>query len=102
MDMYVGEAPGGSHFGATQSHKRVHPVIALLHAAVGQLDHREAAHGTLLEAASLLRKHIDPEVAQAAPDKTGGSRTWQARKVCAHLMLPRTLGTSTGAAPIRG
>jgi AraC-like DNA-binding protein len=85
MDMYVGEAPSGSQVGATQSHEWVHHVIALLDAAVCQLDHQQAVHGTILKAASLLRKQIDPEVAQAASDKRGGLRAWQARKVRAYI-----------------
>jgi AraC family transcriptional regulator len=85
MDMYVGEAPGGWQVGATQPHEWVHHVIALLDAAVCQLDHEEAVHGTILKAASLLRKQIDPEVAQAAPDTRPGLRAWQARKVRAYI-----------------
>jgi AraC family transcriptional regulator len=85
MDMYVGETPDGSQVGAAQSHKWVHHVIALLDAAVGQLDQEQAVHGTILKAASLLRKQIDPEVAQAAPDRRGGLRAWQARKVRAYI-----------------
>jgi AraC-like DNA-binding protein len=85
MDMYVDETPAGSQVGAAQSDKWVHHVIALLDAAVGQLDHEQAVHGTILKAASLLRKRIDPEVAQAAPDRRGGLRTWQARKVRAYI-----------------
>ena len=85
MDMYVGEVPGGSQVGATQSHEWVHHVIALLDAAVCQLEHGQAVHGTVLKAASLLRRQIDPEVAQAAPDQRGGLRAWQARKVRAYI-----------------
>jgi len=85
MDMYVGEVPGGSQVGETQSHEWVHHVIALLDAAVCQLDHGQAVHGTILRAASLLRNQIDPEVAQAAPDERGGLRPWQARKVRAYI-----------------
>jgi AraC family transcriptional regulator len=85
MDMYVGETPAGLQVGAAQSHEWVHHVIALLDAAVCQLDHERAVHGTIVQAASLLRKQIDPEVAQAAPDRSGGLRAWQARKVRAHI-----------------
>jgi AraC-like DNA-binding protein len=85
MDMYLGEAPGGSQVGATQSHEWVHHVIALLDAAVCQLDHHQAVHGKILKAASLLRKQIDPEGAQVATDKGGGLRPWQARKVRAYI-----------------
>jgi len=85
MDMYVGEIPAGSQVGAAQSHEWVHHVIALLDTAVCQLDHQQAVHGTIVKAASLLRKQIDPEVAQAAPDRRGGLRPWQARKVRAYI-----------------
>jgi AraC family transcriptional regulator len=85
MDMYVGEVPGGSQVGATHSHEWVHHVIALLDAAVCQLDHDQAVHGTILKAASLLRKQMDPAVARAAPDQRGGLRAWQARKVRAYI-----------------
>ena len=74
-----------SEVSAAQSHKWVHHVIALLDAAVGQLDHDQAVHGTILKAASLLRKQIDPEVAKASPDGKGSLRAWQARKVRAHI-----------------
>jgi AraC family transcriptional regulator len=63
----------------------VHHVIALLDAAIGQLDHEPAVHGTILKAASLLRRQIDPEVAQAASDRKEGLRAWQARKVRAYI-----------------
>jgi AraC-like DNA-binding protein len=85
MDMYVGEAPGGSPVTAGQSHEWVHHVIALLDAAVGQLDHQQAVHRTILKAASLLRRQVDPEVARAEPDGRGGLRAWQARKVSAYI-----------------
>jgi AraC family transcriptional regulator len=85
MDMYVGETPAGSQVGAAQSHEWVHHVIALLDAAACQLDREQAVHGTILRATSLLRKQIDPEVAQAAPDRRGGLRAWQARKVRAYI-----------------
>ena len=85
MDMYVGEAPGGSQVGATQWHEWVHHVIALLDAAVCQLDHEQAVHGTILKAASLLRKQIDPKAAGAAADRRGGLRAWQAGKVRAYI-----------------
>jgi len=60
MDMQVGEAPGRSQIGARQPHEWVHHVIALLDAAVCQLDHEQAVHGTIVQAASLLRKQFDP------------------------------------------
>jgi AraC family transcriptional regulator len=71
--------------GAAQTHAWVHHVIALLDAAVCQLGHQQTVQGTILEAASVLREQIDPEVAQAAPDKGGALRAWQARKVRAYI-----------------
>lgn len=50
-----------------------------------QLDREQAVHGTIVAAASLLRKQIDPEVAQPAADRRRGLRPWQARKVRAYI-----------------
>jgi AraC family transcriptional regulator len=85
MDMYVGETHAGPQVGAAQSHEWVHHVLALLDAAVCQLDHERAVHGTIVHAASLLRRQINPEVAQSVPDRSGGLRAWQARKVRAYI-----------------
>jgi AraC family transcriptional regulator len=81
MGIYVGETLTGLPAGAQQSHEWVHHVIALLDEAVCQLDHQQAVHGTVLKAASLLRKQIDSTITRAAPDKRGCLRPWQARKV---------------------
>jgi len=81
MDLNGGEAPGGSQVGAAQSHEWVRHVIALLDAAVCQLDHGQAVHGAIVQAASLLRKQIDPEAVQVAQDRGRGLPAWQARKV---------------------
>jgi AraC family transcriptional regulator len=85
MEMYLGETLAVAKIGSTGPREWVHHVIALLDAAVGQLDHEQAVHGTILKATSLLRKQIDPEAAQAAPDRKGGLRAWQARKVRAYI-----------------
>jgi AraC family transcriptional regulator len=85
MDTYLGETQAVAKIGSTGPREWVHHVIALLDAAVGQLDHEQAVHGTILKAASLLRKQIDPEVAGAAPDIRGGLLAWQARKVRAYI-----------------
>jgi AraC family transcriptional regulator len=85
MDMYVGETPGDSRVGATQSHEWVSRAIALLDTAAGQLDHEQAAHRTLIKAASLLRKLIDPEVAAGVPARSGGLPIRHARTVCAYI-----------------
>jgi AraC family transcriptional regulator len=85
MDMYVGEASAGSQVATAQSREWVHHVIALLDAAACHLDRQRPVHGTIVQAASLLRKQIDSEVAQADPDRRGGLRAWQARKVGAYI-----------------
>lgn len=85
MDMRVDETSAGSQAGAEHPREWVHHVIALLDAAVCQLDHPQAVHGTILKAALLLRRQIDPEVSLGAPDERGGLRPWQARKVRAHI-----------------
>jgi AraC family transcriptional regulator len=85
METYLEETQAVAKIGSTGPREWVHHVIALLDAAAGQLDHAQAVHGTILKAASLLRKQIDPEVAGAAPDIRGGLLAWQARRVCDHI-----------------
>jgi AraC family transcriptional regulator len=85
MDMYVGETAAGSQVGAAQSHEWVRPVIALLDAAVCQLDREQAVHGTIVLAASLLRKRIDPPMAEENSIGTGRLLAWQAHKVRDHI-----------------
>lgn len=66
----------------TRSHQWMHHVMRLLTAAVGQLhDQEHPAHRTLLEAASLLRRQIDPAAAGEVADSQGRLLVWQARKV---------------------
>ena len=81
MDMNVGEAPAGPQLGAAQSHDWVRPVIALLDAAVCQLDHEQAVHGTIVHAASLLRKQINSQLAEGNSNERERLIAWQARKV---------------------
>jgi AraC family transcriptional regulator len=81
MDMYVGEAAAGSQVGAAQSHEWVRPVIALLDAAVCQLDRELAVHGTIVHAASLLRKQINSQVAEGNSGQRARLILWQVRKV---------------------
>src|ERR1700722_5794487 len=81
MDTYVGETAAGSQVGAARSHEWVRPVIALLDAAVCQLDHEQAVHGTIAQAASLLRKQITSQVAEVNSADRGRLIAWQARKV---------------------
>src|ERR1700752_3519538 len=85
MGTYLGETQAVVKIGSTWPRECVHQVIALLDAAMCQVDREQAVHGTIVQAASLLRRQIDPEVAQAAPDRKGGLRAWQARKVCAYI-----------------
>jgi AraC family transcriptional regulator len=85
MGTYLGETQAVVKIGSTWPREWVHQVIALLDAAMCQVDREQAVHGTIVQAASLLRRQIDPEVAQAAPDRKGGLRAWQARKVCAYI-----------------
>jgi AraC family transcriptional regulator len=74
------------HLDARVSPEWVRPVIALLDVAIGQIHHEAAAHGTLLEATSLLRKQVDPQ--QRGEEGAGGNErllAWQVRKVIDHI-----------------
>ena len=82
VDGHLGETLAVSSLGTTRSREWMHRVITLLEAALGQLHSKvHPAQGALLEAASLLRKQIDPEVAEAARDRRGGLLAWKARRV---------------------
>jgi AraC family transcriptional regulator len=85
MNMYFGETVSGPGVGVAPSHKWVRDVIALLDTAVCQLDQYPSIHGAVLEAASLLRKQIAPDVVQPAPGQKGVLCLWQARKVRAYI-----------------
>jgi AraC-like DNA-binding protein len=64
----------------------VHHVIALLDAAIGQLDHEQAAHGAILAATSLLRKQVTVlPSAESGHDGKERLLTWQVRKVVEHI-----------------
>jgi AraC family transcriptional regulator len=77
----VGLAPAIAKITAPRSPEWARHVMTLLDKAVRQLQPSGVAHGTVLEAASLLRKQIDPEIAQQVPDGGGRLLAWQARKV---------------------
>jgi AraC family transcriptional regulator len=67
---------------ARRSGEWVRGVLRLLDEAVSQLQPSEqVAHGTVLEATALLRKQIEPELAQGAPDANGRLLAWQVRRV---------------------
>jgi AraC family transcriptional regulator len=64
----------------------MHDVVALLDAAIGHLHQEHAAHGAILEAASLLRRQVDPQpVEGAANDGKQRLLAWQARKVLDYI-----------------
>jgi AraC family transcriptional regulator len=77
----VGLAPAIAKVTAHRSPEWARYVITLLDKAVRELQPSGVAHGTLLKAAALLRKQIDPEVAQQVPGGGGRLLAWQARKV---------------------
>jgi AraC family transcriptional regulator len=86
MQVEVCERQAGLRISQRRSADWVHHVIALLDAAIGQLHHEQAAHGTILEATCLLRRQVDPSPAEAGADD-GKERllAWQARKVLDHI-----------------
>ena len=82
MQGHLGETLVVSNLGTTGSREWMHRVITLLEAALGQLHNQvHPAQGTLLEAASLLRRQIDPPASTEVSDGRGRLPTWQARKV---------------------
>jgi AraC family transcriptional regulator len=85
MDTYLGETQPVAKVTSAGPREWVRHVIALLDAAAGQIDHGQAVHGTIAKATSLLRHQIDPEVAEAVPDRKGCLLAWQVRKVCAYI-----------------
>jgi AraC family transcriptional regulator len=82
MDGHLQETRAVSNLGSTGSGAWMHRVISLLEAAVGQLHNQEhPALGTLLEAASLLRRQARPPAAGEVRDRRERLLAWQARKV---------------------
>ena len=67
--------------GTRGARESVQRVIALLDAAIGELNRDHSAKGTILQAASLLREQIDPQASGAAADGHGRLLAWQVRKV---------------------
>ena len=67
---------------ARRSGEWVLRVLCLLDEAVSQLQPSEqVAQGAVLEATALLRKQIESEPAQGAPDANGRLLAWQVRRV---------------------
>ena len=86
MQTEICERQVGLKISQRRSGDWVHRVIALLDAAIGQLHHEQAAHGTIVEATSLLRRQVDPQPTEEGADD-GKERllAWQARKVLDHI-----------------
>jgi AraC family transcriptional regulator len=82
METYADERLAVSTITLRRSHDWVHHVLSLLDAALHQLYGTEkTAHGTILEAASLLRQQMDSSTARVVPDDRGRMLAWQVRKV---------------------
>ena len=86
MQTQLCEAQASPKVGQSRSGDWMHHVIALLDAAIGHLDHEQAAHGAILEATSLLRRQVDPQPVEGAADD-GKERllAWQARRVLDYI-----------------
>src|ERR1700733_7307759 len=86
MQTQVCETQVSPKIGQSQSGDWMHDVVALLDAAIGHLHQEHAAHGAILEAASLLRRRVDPQPVEGVADD-GKERllAWQARKVLDHI-----------------
>jgi AraC family transcriptional regulator len=67
------------------SQEWIKQAIRLLEAAAGQLYFGGAAHGTLVEAASLLRGQIAPQAVEAPGNGRGQLLAWQAQKVLTYI-----------------
>jgi AraC family transcriptional regulator len=82
METQLEDTPTVSKLSAPWSREWMHRMMRLLEAAVGELhDLKHPAQGTLLEAASLLRRQIHPPPGKEFPDGKGRLVGWQARKV---------------------
>jgi AraC family transcriptional regulator len=93
MQIYAEETPGASTIILGRPKDWMQHVISLLDAATNELYHTEnAAHGTILKAASLLRQQVDPPAAIVVPTEMGRMLAWQVRKVRdyidAHIARP--------------
>src|SRR5258708_9623988 len=86
MQTQVCETQVSPKIGQSRSDDWMHDVVALLDAAIGHLHQEHAAHGAILEAASLLRRRVDPQPVEGAADD-GKERllAWQARKVLGYI-----------------
>jgi len=82
METCAEDRPADSTLTLRRPHDWVHHVISLLDAALHQLYTKEnAAHGTILKAASLLRQQIVPPARQEELNGSGRLLAWQVRRV---------------------
>jgi transcriptional regulator GlxA family with amidase domain len=86
MQAQVYATQASPKIGQSRSGDWVHDIMALLDAAMGHLHQDQAAHGAILEAASLLRRQVNPQpVARPASNGIEHLLAWQARKVLDHI-----------------
>jgi len=86
MQIHANEKDRDPTIGRSAPPHWAHHVLALLDAAMGQLHHEQAARGSILQATSLLRRQVDPQVSQEdAGDGRERLLAWQARKVLEHI-----------------
>jgi AraC family transcriptional regulator len=85
MDRHFEEAPAASNLGSTPSREWLHQLTTLVESALDQFRDLQPAQSTLLEAASLLRRQIEPPVARRISEENGRLRAWQARKVLDYI-----------------
>jgi AraC family transcriptional regulator len=96
MEARLEDPPAMSKPSPARSREWMHRVMTLLEATVGQLhDPEHPAQGTLLEAASLLRLQIRPQLSGDAADGRGRLLEWQVRKVRDYID-----GHITGPVPV--
>jgi AraC family transcriptional regulator len=67
------------------SQEWIKQVIRLLETAARQLQVREAAHGKLVQAASVLRSHMTPPIAEPPADGRGQLLAWQVQKLLKYI-----------------
>jgi AraC family transcriptional regulator len=85
--MSVANPHPGTNFAldATTPDLWVRRALTLLERVIGQLNHEADAAAALAEAASLLRRQIDPGPETAAVDARGRLLAWQANRVRDHI-----------------
>src|ERR1700722_995040 len=87
MQDQVCESQATEKIGQSRSGDWMHNVVALLDAAIGHLHREHAAHGAIREAASVLRRQVNPLPVEGAAAHDGKERllAWQVRKVLDYI-----------------